>query len=41
VSAPYEPPRAAELVLPTGEITVEDSVHRLVDLLAAHGVLRR
>ena len=41
VSAPYEPPRAPELVLPTGEITVEDSVHRLVDLLAARGVLRR
>ena len=41
VSAPYEPPRAAELVLPTHEISVDDSVSRLVDLLATHGVLRR
>jgi len=41
VSAPYEPPRSPELVLPTHEIAVEDAVSRLVDLLATHGVLRR
>ncbi|HKE20390.1 MAG TPA: sulfate adenylyltransferase subunit CysN [Kofleriaceae bacterium] len=41
VSAPYEPPRAPDLALPTHEIAVEDSVARVVDLLAARGVLRR
>jgi adenylylsulfate kinase len=41
VSAPYEPPRSPELVLPTHEISLDDSVSRLVDLLATHGVLRR
>jgi bifunctional enzyme CysN/CysC len=41
VSAPYEPPRAPELVLPTHEIAVDDAVARLVDLLAQRGVLRR
>ncbi|HWM85037.1 MAG TPA: adenylyl-sulfate kinase, partial [Kofleriaceae bacterium] len=41
VSAPYEPPRAPELVLPTHEISVDDAVGRLADLLAARGILRR
>jgi bifunctional enzyme CysN/CysC len=41
VSAPYEPPRAPELVLPTHEINVDDAVGRLADLLAGRGVLRR
>jgi len=41
VSAPYEPPRAPELVLPTGEIGVDEAVDRLIDLLARRGVLRR
>jgi bifunctional enzyme CysN/CysC len=41
ISAPYEPPRSPDLVLPTHELAVEDAVARLVDLLAIRGVLRR
>jgi bifunctional enzyme CysN/CysC len=41
VSAPYETPRAPQLVLPTHEISIDDAVGRLADLLAARGVLRR
>jgi adenylylsulfate kinase len=41
VSAPYEEPRAPALVLPTHEITVDESINRLIGLLADRGVLRR
>ena len=39
VNAGYEPPAAADLVLPTHEITVEESVERLMTLLKSCGVL--
>jgi adenylylsulfate kinase len=34
IDAPYEPPEAAHLTLPTGELSLEDCLDRLVDLLA-------
>ena len=34
VSAPYEPPEKADLVLPTHEISVEESVEQVMELLA-------
>ena len=41
VSAPYEAPRKPDLVLPTHELSVDDAVARLIELLTAHGALRR
>ena len=35
---PYEPPLAAELVLPGGDISVADAVEAVLALLVAHGV---
>ncbi len=39
ISAPYEAPEEAELVLKTGEETLEQSTRRVLDLLAAKGIL--
>jgi adenylylsulfate kinase len=39
ISAPYEAPEKAELVLKTGEETLEQSTRRVLDLLAAKGIL--
>jgi bifunctional enzyme CysN/CysC len=39
VSAPYEPPAAPDLVLPTHEIGVEECVRRVLKLLEARGVM--
>ena len=41
VSAPYEPPRNPALELPTHELSVDEAVSRLVELLTARGALRR
>ena len=40
VSAPYEEPTDADLVLPTDELTVEQCVDRIVQLLQVKGWLR-
>lgn len=37
VSSPYEPPERPEIVLPTSQLSVSDSVKRLLDYLASHG----
>ena len=37
VSFPYEVPEDADLILPTHEITVEESVERLIELLEKTG----
>jgi bifunctional enzyme CysN/CysC len=39
VSAPYDPPAAPHLTLRTDELTVDDCVERIVELLEAEGVL--
>jgi adenylylsulfate kinase len=41
VGSPYEVPDNADLVLPTGQLTVDESVERLVEFLRGQGVLRR
>jgi len=41
VSAPYEAPRSPALELPTHELSVEEAVNRLIELLTARGALRR
>jgi bifunctional enzyme CysN/CysC len=41
VSAPYEAPRNPALELPTDEISVEDAVSQLIELLTVRGALRR
>lgn len=37
VSSPYEPPERPEIVLPTSQLAVSDSVKRVLDYLASHG----
>ena len=37
VSFPYEAPEDADLILPTHEITVEESVEKLIELLEKTG----
>ncbi|HTZ65339.1 MAG TPA: adenylyl-sulfate kinase [Solirubrobacteraceae bacterium] len=39
VGAPYEPPTEADLVLGTGQATVEDEVERVLTLLVARGLI--
>jgi bifunctional enzyme CysN/CysC len=39
VSAPYEPPAAADLVLKTSELSVRESVERIVQLLESRGMI--
>jgi adenylylsulfate kinase len=39
VAQPYEPPIAAELVLPTHEIPLEECATRVLGLLVARGLL--
>ncbi|MDH3413033.1 MAG: adenylyl-sulfate kinase, partial [Gammaproteobacteria bacterium] len=39
ITAPYEAPASADLVLPTHEISVEESVDRLIAFLKSRGVL--
>jgi len=39
ISAPYEAPEQAELVLKTGEESLEESTRRVLDLLAAAGII--
>ncbi len=39
VGAPYEPPTDADLVLGTGQATVEDEVERVLALLVARGLI--
>jgi adenylylsulfate kinase len=41
VSAPYEEPRDPELILETGELSVEASVERVCTLLAERGVIQQ
>ena len=38
VGAPYEPPAHPDLVLRSGEHTVEHAIERVMDLLAARGL---
>lgn len=40
ISSPYERPEAPELVLPTGTLSLDDCVGRVVDLLGDGGVLK-
>jgi adenylylsulfate kinase len=40
IDAPFEEPKNAELTLPTHELSVEQSVQKLLDLLADQGVLK-
>jgi adenylylsulfate kinase len=39
VSAPYEEPGAAELVLPTAELAIEESVEKVLMLLRGRGIV--
>lgn len=39
VSAPYEAPERPELILKTGEETLEESTRRVLDLLQARGII--
>lgn len=39
ISAPYEAPERAELVLKTGDESLEESTRRVLDLLAAAGII--
>jgi len=39
ISAPYEEPEAAEFVVDTGELSVEDSVRSVVDYVARNFAL--
>lgn len=39
ISAPYEAPEKAELVLKTGQETLEESTRRVLDLLAGRGII--
>ena len=39
VSAPYEPPEAAEIVVPTADITVEEAVTRIMHDLRDRGII--
>ena len=39
VSAPYDPPKKADLVLPTHEINVDECVERIMDLLTERKVI--
>ena len=39
VSAPYEEPETAELVLPTDELTIVQSVERIIDHLEKHRII--
>jgi adenylyl-sulfate kinase len=39
VSDPYEPPQAPDLVCHTAQETVEESAHKVMDYLEAHGYL--
>jgi adenylylsulfate kinase-like enzyme len=39
VGAPYEPPTNPDLVLGSGGETVEQEVERVMDLLAARGLI--
>lgn len=41
IDDPYEPPVDPELVLDTGELSVEASVGRVLELIVARGLLRR
>ncbi len=38
ISAPYDVPETPNLELPTGSCTVDDAVHRLIDLLVRRGI---
>lgn len=40
ISAPYEPPQEAELVLKTGEESLEESTRKVLDLLAEREIIR-
>ena len=41
VSAPYEEPRRADLVLDTGALSVEESLEKIVELLRERGILKK
>ena len=41
IGSPYEPPEAADVVLDTTRMSVEESVAALLDLLRQRGILRR
>ena len=40
MAAPYEPPTGADLVLKTDDLTVDQSVQKLYDLLNDRGLLK-
>ena len=40
VTAAFEEPKSPDLVLQTDQISVEESVHRVVELMRARGYLR-
>ena len=39
ISAPYEPPKAPELNLPTHKISIEESVELVLNLLQEQGII--
>ncbi|WP_428623800.1 adenylyl-sulfate kinase [Sedimenticola sp.] len=39
ISSPYEPPERPDLVVNTAELTLDDSVRRVIDLLTLRGVI--
>jgi adenylylsulfate kinase len=40
ISAPYEAPEHPDLVLQTGVHTISESVSQVIDLIAAHGIIK-
>ena len=41
ISSPYEPPEAAELELPTHQLSIEESVRQVLELLHEKGIIER
>ena len=39
INSPYEPPEAAELVIPSGELSVDDAAAKVVQLLEARALI--
>jgi adenylylsulfate kinase len=40
ISAPYEVPEHPDLILRTGDLTIEDSVRQVIDLIIARGIMK-
>ena len=39
ISSPYEPPEKPELIIDTGQQTLEESVHEVMAILKQRGIL--